>query len=206
MPTLGTGTSNKRRTVRNRRHAAGLTLIELLVAVTVIGIIVSISLLSVNLLRDDRELRDEARRIGTLLAAAQDEALLQGREFGLELMRSSYRFVEYDPYETRWLEMRDDDIFRPRKLPDGMEFELRLEDKPVVLKTEAAVIDDPDKPTVSASSRKYAPHIMIFSSGESTPFELRIAQQSQQQAVFLQGDVLGAIEVMSAEEQADAMR
>lgn len=206
MPISETGISNRRRAVRNRRHADGLTLIELLVAVTVIGIIVSISLLSVNVLRDDRRLRDEARRISTLLAAAQDEALLQGREFGLELMLDSYRFVEYDPYQTRWLEIVDDDIFRLRQLPDGMQFELRLEGKLVVLQAEAAVIDDPDKPTVSASSKKYAPHIMIFSSGESTPFELRVTQPSQQQALVLQGDVLGTVDLMTTEEHADAMR
>lgn len=206
MLTLGTGISNKRQAVRNRKHNAGLTLIELLVAVTVIGIIVSIALLSLNLIRDDRQLRLEARRIGTLLAAAQDEALLQGREFGLEVMLNAYRFVEYDPYQIRWLEMPGDDIFRMRQLPDDMEFELRLEDKLVLLKAEATTIADPDARDVSASNKKYAPHIMIFSSGESTPFELRIARQAQQQVVILQGDVLGAIDVLTPDEQADAMR
>jgi type II secretion system protein H len=69
--------------VRNRCFSAGFTLIEILVVVTVIGIIVSIGLLSLSVLGDDRQLRIEARRIATLLASAQDEAVMQGREFGL---------------------------------------------------------------------------------------------------------------------------
>lgn len=192
--------------MRGRNHNAGFTLIELLVVVTVIGIIVSIALLSLSVLGDDRQLRIEARRISTLLVAAQDEAVMQGREFGLEVMRNSYRFVEYDPYQARWLELQSDDIFRARQLPDGVEFDLLLEDKLILLSTEAATIAAPDAAAASASSKKYAPHIMIFSSGESTPFELRIMRRSQQQVVILQGDIIGAIDVMTVDEQADAMR
>jgi general secretion pathway protein H len=206
MPTSATGISNKHKPVRIRCNSAGLTLIELLVAVAVIGIIISITLLSLNVLGSDRQLQDEARRVVTLLEAAQDEALMQGREYGLEVMRTSYRFVEYDPYQVRWLAMSDDDIFRARNLPDGMEFELLLEDKLVSLKAEAAVIADSDATDVNASSKKYAPHIMIFSSGEATPFELRLAETSRQQVLFMEGDLLGNIDVLTADEQADAMR
>ena len=192
--------------MRNRSNNAGFTLIELLVVVTVIGIIVSIALLSLSVLGDDRQLRIEARRISTLLAAAQDEAVMQGREFGLEVMRNSYRFVEYDPYQARWQELQIDDIFRARQLPDDVEFDLLLEDKLILLSTEAATIADPDAPAANSLSKKYAPHIMIFSSGESTPFELRIVRRSQQQVVILQGDIMGAVDVMTVDEQADAMR
>jgi general secretion pathway protein H len=192
--------------VRNRSISAGFTLIEILVVVTVIGIIVSIGLLSLSVLGDDRQLRIEARRIARLLASAQDEAVMQGREFGLEVMLNSYRFVEYDPYQARWLELEIDDIFRTRQLPEGLEFDLLLEDKKILLGAEAATIADPDSSNVSTMKKKYAPHVLIFSSGESTPFELRIARRSEQQIVILQGDVMGAIEVMTAEEQADALR
>ena len=192
--------------MRGRNHNAGFTLIELLVVVTVIGIIVSIALLSLSVLGDDRQLRIEARRVSTLLTAAQDEAVMQGREFGLEVMRNSYRFVEYDPYQARWLELQGDDIFHVRQLPDDIEFDLLLEDKMILLSSEAATMEDPDSMVTSALSKKYAPHIMIFSSGESTPFELRIVKRSQQQVVILQGDIMGAIEVLTVDEQADAMR
>ena len=192
--------------MRNRSCSAGFTLIEILVVVTVIGIIVSIGLLSLSVLGDDRQLRVEARRISSLLAAAQDEAVMQGREFGLEVMQNSYRFVEYDPYQARWLALEIDDIFRARQLPEGLEFDLLLEGKKVLLGAEAATIADPDSSNLGSKNKKYAPHVLIFSSGESTPFQLRIARRSEQQIVILEGDVMGAIEVMTADEQADALR
>lgn len=192
--------------MRHRRPNAGFTLIEILVVVTVIGIIVSIGLLSLSVLGDDRQLRIEARRLSSLLAAAQDEAVMQGREFGLELMKGSYRFVEYDPYEARWLELEIDDIFRERTLPEGLEFDLLLEGKTILLSAEAAKIADPDSTNVSNMTKKYAPHVLIFSSGEATPFELRIARRSEQQLVILEGNVMGVVDMMTADEQADAMR
>jgi type II secretion system protein H len=192
--------------VRRRSSNTGFTLIEILVVVTVIGIIVSIGVMSLGVLGDDRQLRTEARRIGTLLAAAQDEAVMQGREFGLELLQNSYRFVEYDPYEARWLELAIDDIFRTRNLPEELEFDLLLEGKHVLLKADAAAIAGPDSSNMMSRDKKYAPHIMIFSSGEATPFELRIARRSDDQIVILEGDALGVVELMTADEQADALR
>lgn len=192
--------------MRNRRCNAGFTLIELLVVVTVIGIIVSIALLSLSVLGDDRQLRVEARRIGSLLAAAQDEALMQGREFGLEVMLDSYRFVEYDPYQLQWIELQTDDIFRSRQLPEGVEFDLLLEDKVILLSADAQTIDDPEATMRTTSRDPYAPHIMIFSSGESTPFELHIVKRELDQIVILEGDAIGTIDVMTVDEQADALR
>ena len=70
-----------------RRRASGFSLIELLVVISVIGIITSMVLMSLGVLRDDRQLRVEARRISSLIELAQDEAVMQGREFGLEAPR-----------------------------------------------------------------------------------------------------------------------
>ena len=197
MPISVIGTSNRRSPVRIRGLPSGFSLIELLVVVSVIGIIVSIALLSLGVLGDDRQLRIEARRIGSLLEVAQDEAVMQGRDFGLEVMLNSYRFVEYDPFQLRWAELLTDDIFRFRQLPDDIEFDLLLEDKAVLLENDPQEIQDPDA--------TFAPHILIFSSGDSTPFELRIIKRSQQEVVILQGDLTGAIEVLTESEESDAM-
>lgn len=187
-----------------RKHISGFTLIEILVVVSVMAIIVSVALLSLGVLGDDRQLRVEAQRIGSLLEAAQDEAVMQGRDFGLEVMLGSYRFVEYDPFELRWLEMQTNDIFRYRKLPEDVEFDLLLEDKVILLNIDAQQIDADDSEKRD-SGESYAPHIMIFSSGDSTPFQLRIVKPSLDHIVILEGDVLGQIEIMNATEQADAL-
>lgn len=180
-----------------RCRLAGFTLIELLVVISVIGIITSMVMLSLGLLGDDRQLRIEARRIGSLIELAQDEAVMQGREFGLEVMVSSYRFVEYDAFQLRWVEVIGDDMFRFRQLPEDIEFDLLLEDQIILLDTEPQEIVDPEANGFRRATEVFAPHVLIFSSGESTPFELQIVNRSEQQTVILRGDLTGAIEVMT---------
>ena len=157
-------------------------------------------LMSLGVLRDDRQLRVEARRISSLIELAQDEAVMQGRDFGLEVMESSFRFVEYDSFQSRWVELIGDDMFRFRQLPEDIEFDLLLEDQIIVLDMDPQQIEDPDSNDFGRSSDAYAPHVLIFSSGDSTPFELQIVNRSEQQTVILRGDITGAIEVMTESE------
>jgi len=172
----------------------GFTLIEILVVVIIIAIISSVALMSMNLIGDDRELDTERKRLATLIEVAQDEAMMQGRELGLELMTSTYRFVEFDPFAAQWTEIRDDELFRLRQLPDGMEFELYVEGKRIILDNDPKEFEDPDKAGMSLAIESYAPHVFVFSSGESTSYEIRLIRPLNDQQLVMRGDVLGNIE------------
>ena len=157
----------------------GFTLIELLVVVVIAGIVSSVVLISLNVLGDDRDLQREARRLASLVEVAADEAELQGRNFGIEFIRDGYRFVEYDPVFDTWTEIVGDDVLRPRSLPDELEFELIVEDRLVELSTRVADTGDPDddaQDSGSALLQKYAPHALILSSGDVSPFEITISR------------------------------
>jgi len=156
----------------------GFTLIEILVVVVIAGIVSSIVLLSMGTLRDDRDLEREAYRLASLIELAADEALLQGRDFGLELLHSGYRFVEYDPFTDRWGEIVGDDMMRQRQLPDEYEFDLFVEDRRILLSEQAAETDDDDEDL--SRIEFYAPHALILSSGNITPFELTIIRLSDE--------------------------
>lgn len=176
------------------RNQLGFTLIEILVVVIIIATVSGIALMSIGLIGDDRELNTERQRIASLLQTAQDEATLQGREFGLEMMTTAYRFVEFDPFSSQWSEILGDDLFRMRELPDGMEFELYVEDKRVVLENDPQEFADPDEQNMSVTAEKYAPHIFVFSSGELTAYEIRLRRPQNNQELAIRGDILGQIE------------
>lgn len=178
----------------------GFTLIEILVVVIIIATISSIALISLNLIGDDRELDTERKRLATLLEVAQDEAVMQGREFGLEALRAGYRFVEFDPLTSQWAEIQDDDLYRLRQLPDGMELELYVEDKRIMLEADPKVFEASKEDEISMEVDDYMPHLLLFSSGEMTAYEMRFRRDANDQELVMRGDILGDIEIVHTDE------
>jgi general secretion pathway protein H len=141
----------------------GFTLVEMLVVVVIIGVMAVGAVLALGVAGRDRSLENEARRIDALLGYARDRAELQTREYGLRFTRNAYTFIAYDPRRNQWLEVRDD-VLRPRTLPAGLEFDLVLEGRRVVLDREAR-------------AQTLTPHIGVASTGEFTSFELTLRRE-----------------------------
>lgn len=186
--------------MNQHRRAAAFSLIEILVVIAIIGIVMSIALLSMGLLSDDRDLQKEGRRFIALAGVAQDEATMQGREFGIEFMVDSYRFVEFDPLANVWGEIFGDDTLRLRQLPEESEFDLFIEGQRVLLDPEPARFEDPEEASKAALTETYAPHILVFSSGDMSPFELHILRPEHDQAVILESNLLGDIKFVDSED------
>jgi general secretion pathway protein H len=166
----------------------------------IVGIVMSIAVLSLSLAGDDREVRKEARRLMTLIQLAQDDAMMQGRDFGIEFMRDAYRFVEFDPLTNQWGEPLGDEALRQWQLPDNYELSVFVEDKRVALANEPGRLNRDEDEERNVRTEQYAPHLLIFSSGESTPFELLITRVSDNVTVGMEGDLLGNVDFIPAEE------
>jgi general secretion pathway protein H len=179
-----------------RRYTSGFTLIEILVVIVIVATVVSMALLSVGLIGEDADLDKERRRLASVIETIQDEAILQGREFGIELMNSAYRFVEFDPLTRQWNEVPGDDLYRLRELPEDLEFELYVDEKRIQLLNAPRQFDDPEKEEMSPGVETYQPHLFIFASGESSVYEIRLLRLQTDQTLILRSDVLGQLELL----------
>ena len=201
MPTWETGNWNNMSLSARPCRGSGFTLIEVMVVVVIIGIISAVAVLGLGNLGDDRELKTEARRMTALIEMASDEATLQGRDFGLEVLQTGYRFVEFDPLTEQWAEVPGDDLMRPRSLVEGTEFDLFLEDKRVLLKAEAeeTARDSDDKQ--DNRNEDYQPHVLVLSSGDITPFVLEILRNSDRASIQLSASPTGELKVGTDEDE-----
>lgn len=183
-----------------RKQQSGFTLIEIMVVVIIVGVVASVAFLSLGAVRDDRQLRTEAHRFAALIGVALDEGAMQGREFGVELMTAGYRFVEYDPQTGQWSDVPGDDTLRLRNLPEDLEFELFLEDKRILLDDDPATFEDPDEPEERSATDVYSPHLLIYSSGDTNPFELHIYRATDDTRLIVTGDALGTVKIDDPDE------
>lgn len=140
------------------RRLRGFTLIELLVVLVLLGCLLSLAVLGSGVAGPARELRSEAERLGRLIGLLQDEAVLDNREYGLSFGREGYRVLRYEPQHAEWQALDR----QSRRLPQWIELVFEVEGEALRLpgKAEAEV-----------------PQLLILSSGEITPFRLRLAER-----------------------------
>ncbi len=176
------------------------TLVELLVVIALIGIIVAFALISSNLLRSDRNVQDQVYKLASIMAALSEESQMQGREFGLEITRTGYRFVEFDPLAEVWAETIGDDLLQAQSLEEDVVFELIIEDRQIALEDEPIdleIADDDKRDTVD----DYLPHIWILSSGDISPFQLNVVRATDNATAGLKVEIGGIIEVIQDESE-----
>jgi len=114
-----------------------------MIVVVIIAVISATVLLSVNLTGRDKDLDKESNRLLSLVNYAREQSELQTREFGVVVHYDGYQFVTFDNRRQVWREVYEDDILRLRKLPDGLDFKLAVDARPVVLTPTSDVKQDP---------------------------------------------------------------
>lgn len=164
----------------------GLTLIELMVVLLVIGIIISMAVLSTDLAGGGAHASEEAERLRALMTLASEESVLKTEELALRLDLDGYRFLILD--NGRWTEL-EDDVLRARTLPEPLSAKLVLEGRNVKLDTAGDEEDGGPQP-----------QILFLSSGEVSPFELTISG-GEEEPVRIVGDLAGRINLKSGKDE-----
>ena len=196
-----------------RPRAAGFTLLEVLVVVTIIGILISMAVVSINVLGGDHEMDQEAERLVAVLGEARDDAMLHGRDLGLRVDARGYDWLKYDSRTDRWVPIDDDIVLRARTLPEGVQLALLVESRSVTLEPRGAGTA-PASPAAASGTGGTAgkatlssdaaaqdervalrPQVVVQASGDLVPFELRLTRDGTDEVRRVVGTESGQVSV-----------
>jgi general secretion pathway protein H len=169
------------------RAMRGMTLIEILVVLVIIGILATLATLSIGILGEDRQIEDEMRRLADSIALLQEQAQLEGRDYGILLETARYEFRRFDAFEQRWKPVEGDPVLSARELPPELAFELSLEGRPVLLRRER-------------NEEARLPQLVAWGSGEVTPYRLTLVRRGGAR-ITLVGNFDGSIEIERGDEE-----
>jgi general secretion pathway protein H len=168
--------SNCVRVARPGTAESGFTLLEIMMVALIIGILASFAVLSIGSRSIEDRLQLEARRLNQLLVYAADEAVQQGVEIGFLQVPEGYAFLALGP-DGLWAPVEGDGPLRQRELAPPFYLELHVEGRPVAPALEG--------------TEDLAPHVVLLSSGEITPFSLILRAGGLAGHYQLEGDALG---------------
>ncbi|MET1079154.1 MAG: type II secretion system minor pseudopilin GspH [Pseudomonas sp.] len=165
----------------------GFTLIELLVVMVILGCLISLAVFSTGSASTSRELREEAQQLAAVIGLLTDEAVLENREYGLLIRAEGYRVLSYDELNNSWAPFNDQP---EHKVPAWARLELELDGQPLKLAVPVKKNDDEPGLNTAASDEKkqqktlLEPQLLILSSGELSPFRLRLSERLPKGSAF----------------------
>lgn len=173
---------------RPRRRQPGFTLLELLVVVTIIAILATLVAVAVGALGEDSELDQETERFARVMALAQEQSQLEGRDFGIVLEPLAYEVRAFDGLRGLWAEIPGDPWFERHELPKGLALTLELEGRLVELER-------------GKEPETILPQVIAGGSGDVTPYRLSLLRPDAERRIALTGAADGSIEVARDEDR-----
>lgn len=103
------------------RGEQGLTLVEVLVVLAIIGVMGSIAVLGLSGADRGGATQSEARRLAQSIQLAADEAMVTDRMLGLQWDEDGYSFVQWSRQAKAWQGYETDGLGGRHQLPENMD-------------------------------------------------------------------------------------
>jgi general secretion pathway protein H len=100
--------------------------------------------------------------------------------------------LTFDPFRNIWVPVEEDDALRARDLPEGLSLRLLVEAREVILRV---------PPNKKYKENEKIPHVMLFSNGDLTPFELILERPDARRSITVTSNETGLIEEKEMEER-----
>lgn len=172
--------ANKNPIPRHRRarltRARGLTLIEILAVVVIIGVVSAAVMLSMHVLDSRSDQGQVAEKLAGLIELASEDARLENVQYGLMIKPQGYEFMRFNG--TDWTPVSNDPTLAARALPNGMQFAVSVQNPihlPLPATAAASVTAAASATGPMHTEQAPTPQIAILSTGEMTPFTLRLS-------------------------------
>ena len=159
---------------------AGLTFIEILVVMTIIGILAGTVVLHSIGHDRDRNLETEAQRMAALVELARAEAVTRNVSWGLFVDETRYGFKIYDELDGRWRDAPNN-TFRTRHAPPDVVFSLQVEGLSRLNASSDPFTGKSGQPGTEEDreASEDLPQVLILASGEQTPFLIGVRMRGR---------------------------
>lgn len=183
------------------RRQRGFTLLEVLLVVALAAMVSVGIVLNVDLADDSRKLEREAERFMAVIELVSEQALMEGVEYGFQIEENRYQFYYLDDAD-QWQPVPEDRLMRPYQVPEPYQLELTLDDLPWQeeqrLTESGGLFEELE---IGEDEERFEPQVMLFSSGELTPFALSWAADAlTEPAWIVTGKMHGMVELLPAGE------
>ena len=159
-----------------RRNQQGFTLLEILVVITIIGVLMGVAVLSFGAV-DQRRLSSEASRIKLAFNQAIDAAMMKQITLGwfYRPKEKQYRFQQLGE-NGQWVQPNDT-VFKNYSINGPIELTM---EQPILLRKQTKVL-------LRKLEEEEKPQLLFLASGEYTPFEMLLSD-AKRSPIQIQGD------------------
>ncbi|GAB6263426.1 type II secretion system minor pseudopilin GspH [Photobacterium sp. CCB-ST2H9] len=179
------------------RKAAGFTLIELLLVLVLLATSAVAVIFTLPAPKDDA-LKEEAHRFQYLVQLLGEDAMLNGRDYGVRVDRQGYRFFELAP--DGWQPLKDSRYFTEVTLPDTLGMEVKIgsnawQDDDRLF--EPGTLFDEDLFAEEKEKQARPPQIIVMASGEYTPFTVTFDASGESDVWRVEADEVGQLHLLA---------